>query len=81
MYRQPFTRTILAMTNPEAIELDVRLLLVGEELTGEVVRDGYPACRFSGWLGLLGAVERACELRLPSDDCIDPPPRGEEGRP
>lgn len=66
------------MANPETIELDVHLRVIGEELTGEVARDGHPAFRFFGWLGLLGAVERACELRLPSDDYIDTRPRGEK---
>lgn len=49
------------MNDSEPIELDARLRVSGDELTGEVRRDGRPTIPFAGWLGLLGAVERACE--------------------
>jgi hypothetical protein len=55
------------MTDPDAIELDIHLRVVGEELHGDLSRAGYPSLPFSGWLGLLGAVERACEPRPPAD--------------
>jgi hypothetical protein len=66
------------MTDPDAIELDVRLRVVGDELSGEVSRDGRPSFPFSGWLGLLGAVERACALRLPVPDETNDRPMGEK---
>lgn len=50
------------MSEDDPIELEVRLSVTEESLTGEVTGIGQPPVRFSGWLGLLGAVEQACEL-------------------
>jgi hypothetical protein len=66
------------MTDSDAIELDVRMHVDADEVSGEVARDGHPALPFEGWLGLLGAVERACELRHPTSTHTNDRPLGEE---
>ena len=78
MCRRRRARTMAAMNGSQAIALDVHLCLNGEEMSGEVVRQGCPRLTFSGWLGLLGAVERARELT--PDVGQTAAPQGRKGR-
>jgi hypothetical protein len=64
------------MTRPDAIRLDASLQIVDGHLTGSVARAGAGAIPFSGWIGLLGAIERACAVPEPrSKPPIAPPER------
>jgi hypothetical protein len=49
------------MREQQPIELEVHLRVTDEALNGEVKRTGQRPVRFSGWLGLFGAVEQACD--------------------
>jgi hypothetical protein len=53
------------MSTSEPIRLDARLEVSDDRLSGEVIRQGSPPISFSGWIGFLGAVERACALPEP----------------
>lgn len=49
------------MTQERLIVLHARLEVRQDHVSGEVRREGQPAVDFSGWIGLLGAVEQACQ--------------------
>jgi hypothetical protein len=54
------------VADPDPIELDARLRVSGDHLTGELYLPGGQTIAFDGWLGLIGAVEAA----VPADPVI-----------
>jgi hypothetical protein len=47
------------------VDLIVRVHLGRRELAGELITDGQPASTFTGWLGLLAALDQALDTLRP----------------
>ena len=67
--------TIMALTQPAGepaagtpahADLTVRVDLDREDLGGELIINGRPAGTFTGWLGLLTALDRALDTLRPA---------------
>jgi hypothetical protein len=52
-------RDDLVVLEPDSVELDARLRVSGDHLSGEVCLPSGRRIAFHGWLGLIGAVESA----------------------
>lgn len=65
------------MNANDPIRLEAQLEIAGDHLSGEVIRAGRCPIPFSGWMGLLGAVERACDLTSENDTNEEPRQRQE----
>ena len=62
------------MPEPDPIELDARLRVSGDHLTGELRLPNGKTIAFDGWLGLIGAVEAAIPAHPETWDRADPTP-------
>ena len=54
-----------AVGAPGYADLTVRVHLGRPELAGELIIDGRPASMFTGWLGLLAALDQALDTLRP----------------
>jgi hypothetical protein len=50
---------------PTYADITVRVDLGRRDLAGELLVDGRPTSTFTGWLGLLAALDRALDTLLP----------------
>lgn len=56
------------MLEPESVELDARLKISEDHLSGEISLPDGRTTAFDGWLGLIGAIESALGSGPPEDD-------------
>jgi len=55
----------LAANPPADADLIVRVHLGHHDLAGGLLADGEPTCTFTGWVGLLTALDRALDTLRP----------------